>query len=135
MLAAMTAGVIWGCGGTTTQSPTASGVVRATPPLAVTTTPAQPGRASPGLHSSPDGYPQYVCVRETAGQRTQTAIEFTPQVAALCARHPEMGPCQYEREACRRSGGRVFTASGQEITRQIEDEYDRRVARVRFRAN
>ena len=76
-----------------------------------------------------------MCVREAAGQRTQTAIELAPQVAALCARHPEMGPCQYEREACRRSGGRVYTASGQEITRQVEDEYDRRVARVRFRAN
>ena len=54
---------------------------------------------------------------------------------ALCKRHPEMGPCQYERDLCRRSGGRVFAANGQEITRQIEDEYDRKVMRARFRAN
>jgi hypothetical protein len=77
----------------------------------------------------------YVCVSESAGQRRQTAIEFAANVGALCKRHPEMGPCQYERELCRRGGGRVFAANGQEITRQIEDEYDRKVMRVRFRAN
>ena len=69
------------------------------------------------------------------GTRTQTAIEVAPTVAALCKRHPEMGPCQYERDLCRKSGGRVFAASGQEITRQVEDEYDRKVMLVRFRAN
>ena len=78
---------------------------------------------------------QYVCVSDDRGNRTQTAIEFAPKVAALCKRHPEMGPCQYERDLCRKSGGRVFAASGQEITRQVEDEYDRKVMRVRFRAN
>lgn len=77
----------------------------------------------------------YVCVSESGGQRKQTAIEFAPNVLALCKRHPEMGPCQYERDLCRRSGGRVFAANGQEITRQIEDEYDRKVMRARFRAN
>lgn len=77
----------------------------------------------------------YVCVADSRGQRTQTAIEFAPKVADLCKRHPEMGPCQYERDLCRSSGGRVFAANGQEITRQIEDEYDRKVMRVRFRAN
>jgi hypothetical protein len=77
----------------------------------------------------------YVCVADRQGKQTQTAIEFSPKVGALCTRHPEMGPCQYERDLCRNSGGRVFTASGQEITRQIEDEYDRKVLRVRFRAN
>jgi len=46
-----------------------------------------------------------------------------------------MGPCQYERNLCRSSGGRVFAAGGQEITRQTEDEYDRKVLRVRFRTN
>jgi hypothetical protein len=29
----------------------------------------------------------------------------------------------------------VFAANGQEITRAIEDAYDRKVMRVRFRAN
>lgn len=77
----------------------------------------------------------YVCVSEDAGQRKQTAIEFAAKVGALCKRHPEMGPCQYERDLCRRSGGRVFASNGLEITQQVEDEYDRKVLRVRFRAN
>ena len=72
---------------------------------------------------------------EDAGQRKQTAIEFAGKVGALCKRHPEMGPCQYERDLCRRSGGRVFASNGLEITQQVEDEYDRKVLRVRFRAN
>jgi len=77
----------------------------------------------------------YVCVADAAGQRTETAIELAPNVLSLCQRHPEMGPCQYERDLCRKSGGRVFTAGGREITRAVEDEYDRKVMRVRFRAN
>jgi hypothetical protein len=74
-------------------------------------------------------------VTDSDGELRQTAIAFVPKVAQLCLRHPEMGPCQYERDLCRSSGGRVFAAGGQEITRQIEDEYDRKVLRVRFRAN
>ena len=77
----------------------------------------------------------YMCVSGSGHQRKQTAIEFASKVDALCRRHPEMGPCQYERDLCRKSGGRVFAANGQEITRQVEDEYDRKVWRVRFRAN
>ncbi|HZQ62966.1 MAG TPA: hypothetical protein VFC24_16545 [Casimicrobiaceae bacterium] len=77
----------------------------------------------------------YMCVTEDGGQRKQTAIEFVPKVLDLCRRHPEMGPCQYEREICRRAGGRVFAADGAEITRRTEEEYDKRVYRVRFRAN
>ena len=77
----------------------------------------------------------YVCVADVAGQRKETAIELAPNVLSLCRRHPEMGPCQYERDLCRKSGGRVFTADGREITRAVEDEYDRKVLRVRFRAN
>ena len=53
----------------------------------------------------------------------------------MCRRHPEMGPCQYERELCRKSGGRVYAADGTEITLATEAEYDRKVMRVRFRAN
>lgn len=78
---------------------------------------------------------QYVCVVDSGGERRQTAIEFTPKVADLCARHPEMGPCQYERDLCRRHGGRVYAAGGVEITMATEAEYDRKVMRVRFKAN
>lgn len=106
----------------------------AVPPQALA---AQPGQR-PGAPPAPIALPPtalYVCVTENAGQRKQTAIEFAPKVGALCQRHPEMGPCQYERDLCRNGGGRVFAANGQEITRQVEDEYDRKVLRVRFRAN
>lgn len=77
----------------------------------------------------------YVCVSGSPPQLLQTAIEFAPHVGDLCRKHPEMGPCQYEREACRRSGGRVFAADGSEITRGTEDEYDKRVMRIRLRSN
>jgi hypothetical protein len=78
---------------------------------------------------------QYVCVTEAAGQRQQTVIEFSPKVAGLCLNHPEMGPCQYERNACRKSGGRVFAAEGKEITMATEAEYDRKVIRIRLKSN
>lgn len=101
------------------------------------------GSVSPGAPVLPPPVPPvvvpagsiYVCVAETGGVRRQTAIEFAPKVATLCAKHPEMGPCQYERDICRRSGGRVYVAGGVEITPQTEAEYDKKVMRVRFRAN
>ena len=77
----------------------------------------------------------YVCASEAGGVRQQTAIEFSPKVATLCAKHPEMGPCQYERDICRRSGGRVYAAGGVEITLQTEADYDKKVMRVRFKSN
>ncbi len=77
----------------------------------------------------------YACVAETGGVRQTTAIEFTPKVGALCAKNPEMGPCQYERNICRKSGGRVYAANGAEITLQTEAEYDKKVMRVRFKSN
>jgi hypothetical protein len=77
----------------------------------------------------------YVCISESAGQKRQTAIEFAPKVVELCRKAPEMAPCQYERQNCRQSGGRVFTADGAEITRQTEAEYDKRVLRVRLKSN
>ncbi len=77
----------------------------------------------------------YVCVTRADGKRQQVAIAFDKKVETLCRRHPEMGPCQYERNVCRRSGGRVFTATGTEITTATEAEYDRKVMRVRFRAD
>jgi hypothetical protein len=77
----------------------------------------------------------YVCVTSVAGAWQQDPIEYEPKVAALCRKHPEMGPCQYEREACRRRGGRVFAGNGAEITARTEAEYDRKVTRTRFRSN
>ncbi len=77
----------------------------------------------------------YVCVVDKPSGREQTAIEFAPKVHGLCKRHPEMGPCQYERNQCRAAGGRVYARGGQEITLAHEAEYDKKVMRVRFRAN
>jgi hypothetical protein len=77
----------------------------------------------------------YGCVVGSGGQRRVAAIELAPRLAELCSKNPEMGPCQYEREACRRSGGRVFAADGTEITAATEAEYDRKVARIRLRAD
>ena len=75
----------------------------------------------------------YVCVTESGGVRRVVPIEFSPNVGALCAKHPEMGPCQYERNVCRNSGGRVYAAGGVEVTLQMEAEYDRKVMRVRIK--
>ena len=75
----------------------------------------------------------YVCVAEAGGARQTTAIEFAPKVGELCAKNPEMGPCQYERNVCRGSGGRVYAANGVEITMQTEAEYDKKVMRVRLK--
>jgi hypothetical protein len=72
--------------------------------------------------------PLYYCV--TASSRTP--IEYEPRVEQLCRRHPEMGPCQYERTACRAQRGRVFTAKGEEVTLAVEAEYDKAVTRVTF---
>ena len=104
------------------------------PPAAgVAAVPIQPVPQSPPVIVPPGM--QYVCISETGSERKQTAIEFTPKVAQLCQKHPEMGPCQYERNLCRRSGGRVYAAGGVEITMDTEAEYDRKVMRVRFKAN
>jgi hypothetical protein len=72
----------------------------------------------------------YVCVSESGGVRRQTAIAFPPQVGALCAKHPEMGPCLYERNVCRRCGGRVYAAGGVVFTLLMEADYARKVMRV-----
>jgi hypothetical protein len=76
----------------------------------------------------------YVCVVERQGVVQQTTIALAPEVAELCRKHPEMGPCKYERDACRRGGGRVYAADGSEITLRTEAEYDKRVMRVRLRS-
>ena len=72
-----------------------------------------------------------VCATGSGKDRTIEAIELQENVAALCRRHSEMGPCQSARNACRRSGGCVYAADGSEITQADEAEYDKKVLRVR----
>jgi hypothetical protein len=112
----------------------ASPVIAALPPERTPSPPLTP----PPVTEPPVVVPPnllYVCVTKVDGVRKQVGIEFVPKVHQLCKKHPEMGPCQYERDLCRASGGRVFAASGEEITMAIEEEYDKKVMRVRFRAN
>jgi len=85
--------------------------------------------AVPSLDFPPG--PLYFC-ESSSGRK---AIDYEPRVEQLCRRHPEMGPCQYERNNCRARGGRVFAAGSVEITMQTEAEYDKKVMRTRFRAN
>jgi hypothetical protein len=66
---------------------------------------------------------------------SQSVLVLPENIESLCRRHPEMGPCQYEREACRQRGGRVYTSKGDEVTAAVEAEYDKRVRRVRFQAD
>ena len=73
----------------------------------------------------------FVCAAGSGKDRTIATIELEEKVAALCRRHTEMGPCQNARNACRRSGGRVYAADGSEITQADEIEYDKKVMRMR----
>ncbi len=102
------------------------------PPATVATAPAA---AMPPLLSMPSRDflpgPLYFCESTTG----RTPIDLEPRVDQLCRRHPEMGPCQYERGSCRARGGRVYTARGEEVTPLVEIEYDRVVRRVRFQAD
>jgi len=104
-----------------------------TPPVAVAipSTPAATPAAQPAIVVPANTL--YVCVVDADGVRKQTAISFAPKVEELCKKHPEMGPCQYERNVCRSGGGRIFAANGMEITMAIEAEYDKKVMRVRFK--
>ena len=104
------------------------------PPKVPAETPGAPPVPAPPAIEVPAGT-LYVCVVDRGGVRKQTTIEFAPKVGALCAKHPEMGPCQYERNVCRAAGGRVYAANGNEITMATEAEYDKKVLRVRFKAN
>jgi hypothetical protein len=145
-IAAFLAALVCGCTTTdnkpplvTTPKGEAAGAPVARTPLE---TPAIPPQAiapkvasAPPLQVTVPPNTQYVCVIQRGSEQQQTAIEFAPKVAKLCAKHPEMGPCQYERNNCRASGGRVFAANGQEITMLTEAEYDKKVMRVRFKAN
>lgn len=115
------------------QAPTLSAASAPNAALAPSAAPA-PNAVEGGATASTEARHLYRCRVLKQGQEIWSAITFPPKVAALCQRHPEMGPCQYERESCRRVGGRVFDADGVEITRKTEAEYDKRVLRLRFRS-
>jgi hypothetical protein len=119
------------------KAPVARTPVAPTAPAAAPTPP--PGSAvTPAAKLDPSTIPAgaiYVCASGTGGARKVTAIAFDEKVGKLCRTHPEMGPCQYERNICRGSGGRVYAADGTEITMAMEAEYDKKVMRVRFKAN
>ncbi|MEO7253546.1 MAG: hypothetical protein ABIZ83_04790 [Casimicrobium sp.] len=83
---------------------------------------------------TPAGITRYECVKGAAGAETRRPIIFPEQSGRICARFPAMGPCQYERVACRASGGRVIRFDGIEITKEVEKEYDKQVQRFRLNA-
>ena len=83
---------------------------------------------------TPAGTTRYECVKGASGAETRQAITFPENSGRICARFPAMGPCQYERVACRASGGRVIRFDGVEITKEVETEYDKQVQRFRLNA-
>ena len=124
----------------TPSSEVAKAPVARTPiaPSAPAAAPTPGSAVTPAAKLDPSTFPAgaiYVCASGTGGARKVTAIAFDEKVGKLCRTHPEMGPCQYERNICRGSGGRVYAADGTEITMATEAEYDKKVMRVRFKAN
>lgn len=83
---------------------------------------------------TPEGTTRYECVKGNAGSETRVAITFPEKSGRICARFPAMGPCQYERDACRATGGRVIRFDGADITKEVEKEYDKQVQRFRLNA-
>lgn len=97
---------------------------------------AQPSAAQIATMSSvtPAGATRYECVTGATGSEKRQPITFPENSGRICARFPAMGPCQYERVACRSSGGRVIRFDGIEITTDVEHEYDKQVTRFRLNA-
>lgn len=79
---------------------------------------------------TPAGRARYSCEK----QGVLTDIQLPEGSGRICSRFPAMGPCQYERNACRARGGRVIRFDGVEITRDVEREYDKQVQRYRLNA-
>ena len=102
----------------------------------VAPTRAQPSAVQIATAASvtPEGITRYECVKGKAGEETRAAITFPEKSGRICARFPAMGPCQYERTACRASGGRVIRFDGVEITKDVEHKYDKQVQRFRLNA-
>ena len=83
---------------------------------------------------TPSGTTRYECVKGASGAEARQPITFPENSGRICARFPAMGPCQYERVACRASGGRVIRFDGVEVTTEVEHEYDKQVQRFRLNA-
>jgi hypothetical protein len=99
-------------------------------PAAVAPVASAPPKVALPAADPPPG-PLYTCERSGARE----PLVLSEAVDRLCRRHPEMGPCQYERDQCRKGGGRVLTARNEEVTAAVEAEYDKRVTRVRLQAD
>jgi hypothetical protein len=149
-----TATLLFGCAQTPPPSPTAapdSSIVPAPqPPVAIPKqpdalppTPSTPATKTPPTAAAPDakliattsvltpdGKARYEC----ANGSSRAAIELPSNTLRVCSRFPAMGPCQYERDACRAKGGRVIRFDGTEITKEVENEYDKQVQRFRLNA-
>jgi len=135
VLAAIAAALLAGCAtpvdGPRPDTPAAAGgdggaavIRRALPestpgPAGSSTAPATRGAAPLAGIRVPSGL-LYVCVTNDAGTQRQVGIEFSGKVHQLCERHPEMGPCQYERNACRQGGGRVFDAGDSDLVDEAD---------------
>jgi hypothetical protein len=110
-------------------------------PIPVTPAPAPTPRAAANARAiattaalTPDGKTRYECVKGSEPSVVRAAIALPPGTDRICSRFPAMGPCQYERDACRAQGGRVIRFDGTEITKDVENEYDRQVQRFRLNA-
>ncbi len=114
-----------------TAQPVQPGLPGALPPRPMT---RDPKSVATTAALTPDGATRYTCERGAPSAATRTAIELPEGTARICSRFPAMGPCQYERDACRASGGRVIRFDGVEITKDVELEYDRQVQRFRLNA-
>jgi len=112
-----------------TATPPPTVALPAPPAVVPPTANPSPTVALPAMDLPPG--PIYAC--DAGG--TRTPIVFPGNVESLCRRHPEMTACQYERDQCRKRGGRVYTAKGDEVTPAIEAEYDKRVYRVTFQGD
>jgi hypothetical protein len=149
--------LIAGCAQTPPPSPTAAPDSSITPTSPSVATPAAPAPAvavappapksmevpSAAANAQPDprviattsvltpsGKTRYECLKGS----NRMPIGLPEGSERICSRFPAMGPCQYERDACRASGGSVIRFDGTEITKEVENEYDRQVQRFRLNA-
>lgn len=83
---------------------------------------------------TPSGVNRYQCLSSNNTGGTSAPIVLPENTLRVCSRFPAMGPCQYERDACRAKRGRVIRFDGVEITKEVEAEYDKQVQRFRLNA-
>jgi hypothetical protein len=83
---------------------------------------------------TPTGVTRYRCATGKTPNESRVPIELPTGTERICSRFPAMGPCQYERDACRAKGGRVIRFDDVEITKEVEREYDKQVQRFKLNA-